>query len=168
MKDGKVFVTIALVALVAWALSRARPATAKGVLLTATEAQKVGLVSASEAQQFPEGIVVDGVFYPGGRDQYEDEVKRAKDVETPPKTTSSLLPIPGGASFGKDFVASEKQLDDLIASGAIVGSPSYQAAVDVAYAQAAAAAEQTGGEVAWSSAGGYSAISQEEAYSYGW
>ena len=73
------------------------------------------------------------------------------------------LLLKGKSVTASGFTASSQQLDAIVASGAAVGSPTYEAAVDGAYARAAAEAARTGGVVTWSSAKGYYVISQVEA-----
>ena len=68
MKDNKILVIAALAILGFWAWSqrgKAQAVAAPGVL-GIQESLAAGLVSAAEATQYPEGVTVGGVFYPGG------------------------------------------------------------------------------------------------------
>lgn len=69
------------------------------------------------------------------------------------------------ATVPEGFTASGSQLDALESAGYTKDTEVYQEAVDYSYAKAASEASESGGVVSWSSDGGYSTISAEEAAS---
>jgi len=77
MKDNKILVIAALAILGFWAWSqrgKAQATTATGEeVLGVQKSLAAGLLSAAEATQYPEGVTVGGVFYPGGLAEVEYE-----------------------------------------------------------------------------------------------
>jgi len=77
---------------------------------------------------------------------------------------SEVLIIESAAVVPEDFTATQDQCEEYQETAT---PEEYEEAIDAAYDEAAAEAEDTGGVVAWSAAEGYHVISEEEAWAYG-
>ncbi len=92
------------------------------------------------------------------------EVQEALELPTPIEPESIAPTTPTIIEVPDEFTASVDQLDELVASGVSQDSPTYEAAVDTAYEQAAAVAAETGDVVTWTPDEGYYAASVEEVF----
>jgi len=143
MKDGKAIGVMVLLAVGAYALSKAKPVI--GGITLPTEQSKEALAT--------------GYVPPAIR---EITLPLVKPPVIPPPADVQVIAV-----LGRQPTASVQELD-IVEQTYGRESEAYQATIDIAFEAAQTVAEATGGVVSWSSDDGYQAISHEEAYSYGY
>jgi hypothetical protein len=129
----------------------------------------VAVAKPTPTVKYPGAVTVNGVFYPGGKEQIIYERVNAKySIVSGGKqpgyiqvegywvdpASKKANPDPIVVVLPDNFTGNAQQNAELVEQGAAVDTPAYQQALDVAY-DAAAAAVPAGGVVTWTPEGGY-------------
>ena len=175
MKDGRAIGILAVLAVVAYGLSKTKPPAveASAVLPKAGIPPTSGITTVETTKESYSGAP--GEIAPRINTVEDFATVYGMSVNAATKTAQRYADNPNDPEFAtltsrdkenlativtaETFTATALQFDKVAATSGGVTSPTYQAAVDSAYQAAATQVAETGGVVSWSSDGGYQATS---------